>query len=214
MEQNADARVTMSPVVENKQNGGNGLKIATAIACVAAVCGIGFGIYGMIQSSQKDSQISDLQTQSKIDDEKETTLSNCENTEGGAEVIDLINNGKRVGTYSIYMGENSMGEYTLTLFSTDDQNNGFFSLIEATPMSYNQVASGYYSIKDSNIEFYQNLQDDYAKNSFVNAFSMQLSDLYQDDQALSEGYNIQYRLKLNYRDGEISNSKMTLEKLY
>ena len=71
MEQNADARVTMSPVVENKQNGGNGLKIATAIACVAAVCGIGFGIYGMIQSSQKDSQISDLQTQSKIDDEKE-----------------------------------------------------------------------------------------------------------------------------------------------
>ena len=214
MEQNADARVTMSPVVENKQNGGNGLKIATAIACVAAVCGIGFGIYGMIQSSQKDSQISDLQTQSKIDDEKETTLSNCENTASDAEVIDLINNGKRAGTYSVYMGENSLGEYTLTLFSTDDQNNGFFSLIEATPMSYNQVASGYYSIKDSNIEFYQNLQDDYAKNSFVNAFSMQLSDLYQDDQALSEGYNIQYRLKLNYRDGEISNSKMTLEKLY
>ena len=43
---------------------------------------------------------------------------------------------------------------------------------------------------------------------------MQLSALYQDDQELSEGYSIQYRLKLNYEDGEISNIKMTLKKLY
>ena len=214
MEQNVDTGVPMTPVADNKQKSGNGLKIAVAIACVVAVCGIGFGAYGIIQSSQKDNQISNLQTQSKIDDEKETTLSNCENTEGGAEVIDLINNGKRVGTYSIYMGENSMGEYTLTLFSTDDKNNGFFSLVEATSMSYNQVASGYYSIKDSSIEFYQNMQDDSAKNNFVNAFSMQLSDLYQDSQALSEGYSIQYRLKLNYDNSKISNSKITFEKLY
>lgn len=129
-------------------------------------------------------------------------------------VIDLINNGERVGTYSIYMGKNSSGEYTLTLFSTNDKNNGFFSLVEATSMSYNQVASGYYSIKGSNIEFYQNMSDDSAKNGFVNAFSMQLSDLYQDSQALSEGYSIQYRLKLNYEDGKISNNKITFEKLY
>ncbi len=214
MEQNANAGAPVEPIVENKQKSGNGLKITTAIACVVAACGIGFGVYGMIQSSQKDSQISDLQAQTKVDDEKETTSNNCKNTEGGVGAIDLINNGKRVGTYSIYMGENSKGEYTLTLFSTDDQNKGFFSLIEATPVSYNQVAGGYYSIKGSNIEFYQNLQDDYAKNGFVNAFSMQLSDLYQDNQALSEGYNIQYRLKLNYKDDEISNSEMTLEKLY
>ncbi|MBQ7201810.1 hypothetical protein IJS18_00245 [Candidatus Saccharibacteria bacterium] len=63
MEQNVDASAPVTPVVENKQKGGNGLKIATAIACIAAVCGIGFGVYGMIQSTQKDSQISDLKNQ-------------------------------------------------------------------------------------------------------------------------------------------------------
>lgn len=142
------------------------------------------------------------------------TASSTEEKTNDTKVVDLINNGERVGTYSIYMGKNSIGEYTLTLFSTNDSNEGFFSLVEATSMSYNQVASGYYSIKDSNIEFYANMPDDGTKNGFVNAFSMELSDLYQDSQASSEGYSIQYRLKLNYENGKISNSKITLEKLY
>lgn len=66
MEQNVDASAPVTPVapvVENKQKSGNGLKIATVIACIAAVCGIGFGVYGIMQSSQKDSQISDLKNQ-------------------------------------------------------------------------------------------------------------------------------------------------------
>ena len=129
-------------------------------------------------------------------------------------IVDLINNGERVGTYSMYMGKSSIGEYTLTLFSTDDKNNGFFSLFEATSMSYNLVAGGYYSINNSNIEFYQNMLDDNDKNSFVKAFSMQLSDLYQDSNALNEGYSIQYRLKLNYDNGKISNNNITFEKIY
>ena len=214
MEQNADTGVPVTPVVENKQKSGKGLKIATAIACIVAVCGIGFGVYGMLQSLQKDNQISDLQNQIEADIKSEVIPSNHENTTNCAETVDLINNGKRIGTYSVYMGDNSSGEYTLTLFSTDDQNNGFFSLVEATSMSYNEVAGGYYSIKDSDIEFYQNMQNDYDKNGFVNAFSMQLSDLYQDDQALNEGYNNQYRLKLDYKDGKIGNNNITFEKIY
>lgn len=63
MEQSAETGAPMVPVVENKRKSGNGLKIATAIACIVAVCGIGFGIYGIMQSSQKDSQISDLKNQ-------------------------------------------------------------------------------------------------------------------------------------------------------
>ena len=64
MEQNSDTSALIAPVAENnKQNGGSGLKITTAIACIVAVCGIGFGVYGMIQSSQKDNQISDLKGQ-------------------------------------------------------------------------------------------------------------------------------------------------------
>jgi len=66
MEQNLDTSAPIAPVTENnKQNGGNGLKITTTIACIAAVCGIGFGVYGMIQSFQKDNQISNLDIQIK-----------------------------------------------------------------------------------------------------------------------------------------------------
>ena len=64
MEQNVDTGVPITPAVDNsKQNGGNGLKIATAIASIVAVCGIGFGVYGIMQSSQKDSQISTLNSE-------------------------------------------------------------------------------------------------------------------------------------------------------
>ena len=60
MEQNTNTGVPITPVIDNKQKNGNGLKIAAAIACVVAVCGIGFGVYGMMQSIEKDNQISDL----------------------------------------------------------------------------------------------------------------------------------------------------------
>ena len=66
MEQNAETDTPMAPAVDSKQKSGNSLKITTTIACIVAVCGIGFGVYGMMQSSQKDSQISDLKVQ--IDD--------------------------------------------------------------------------------------------------------------------------------------------------
>ena len=63
MERNADTETSMTPVAEKGQKNGNGLKIATAIACVVAVCGIGFGIYGMVQNSQKDNQIAELNSE-------------------------------------------------------------------------------------------------------------------------------------------------------
>ena len=70
MEQNIDTGAQMTPVVDNKRKGGNGLKIATAIACVVAVCGIGFGVYGMIDAGSakdlafsKDAKISDLNSE-------------------------------------------------------------------------------------------------------------------------------------------------------
>lgn len=86
MEQNADAGVPVMPMADDKKKGGNGLKIATVVACVVAVCGIGFGVYGMMQSAQKDSQISDLKVQIKEDDETVTTIETPEietTTDGG-----------------------------------------------------------------------------------------------------------------------------------
>ena len=63
MEQNTDIGVQMTPVVEKGQKDGNGLKIATAMACVVAVCGIGFSVFGMMQSSQKDNRIAELNSE-------------------------------------------------------------------------------------------------------------------------------------------------------
>ncbi len=61
MEQNT---ATAMPVMDSgKQSDGKGWKIATAIASVVAVCGIGFGVYSMMQGSQKDNQISNLKAQ-------------------------------------------------------------------------------------------------------------------------------------------------------
>ncbi|MBR3157227.1 hypothetical protein IKF20_02245 [Candidatus Saccharibacteria bacterium] len=71
MEQNTGVGTPVTPIVENKQKGGNGLKIATAIACIVAVCGIGFGVYGMMQSSQKDDQINSLKDQIEGSNNKE-----------------------------------------------------------------------------------------------------------------------------------------------
>ncbi|MBO4276309.1 hypothetical protein J5868_01200 [Candidatus Saccharibacteria bacterium] len=72
MEQNIN---TAMPATSSSQQGsGNGLKIATAIASIVAICGIGFGVYGMIQSTQKDNQISDLRVQIKNSDGTITTI--------------------------------------------------------------------------------------------------------------------------------------------
>lgn len=72
MEQNTTATM---PVADNgKQDNGKGWKIATAIASVVAVCGIGFGVYGMIQSFQKENQISDLKVQVEDANGKITAL--------------------------------------------------------------------------------------------------------------------------------------------
>ncbi len=58
--------------MKTTEGNGRGLKIATIVACAVAVCGIGFGIYGMVQGSQKN--ISDLKVQIKEEDGTVTTI--------------------------------------------------------------------------------------------------------------------------------------------
>ena len=69
-----DTLAATPAISDNKQGNGRGLKIATIVACVVAVLGIGFGMYGMIQSSQKESQISDLKVQIEGPHGEVTTL--------------------------------------------------------------------------------------------------------------------------------------------
>ena len=109
MEQNANTGVPVAPMVENKEKSGNGLKIATAIACVVAVCGIGFGVYGMMRSSQKNNQISDLKVQIKEEDGTITTIETPEietTTNDGTTVIitDTVANEKVDSAKYLYVG--------------------------------------------------------------------------------------------------------------
>ncbi len=69
-----DENTATSTMNDGKQGNGNGFKIATVIASIIAVCGIGFGVYGMVQSSQKDNQISDLKIQVEDSNGKVTAL--------------------------------------------------------------------------------------------------------------------------------------------
>lgn len=82
MEQNTTTAMPATGGGDQKSR--NVLKIATAIASVVAVCSISFGVYGMVQSSRKDGQISDLKAQIEGSDEKATTLETDE-----AEVSDV-----------------------------------------------------------------------------------------------------------------------------
>ena len=64
-------KLVTTPVTENnQQNNKKGWKIATVVASILAICGIGFGVYSVIQGSQKDRQISDLKAQ--VENTKET----------------------------------------------------------------------------------------------------------------------------------------------
>ena len=109
MEQNADTGASIAPVVDNKQKSGNVLKIVTAIACIVAVCGIGFGVHGIVQSTQKDGQISDLKVQIKEDDGTITTIKTpeIENTPNGGTTITITDStmiNENTEDY-IYVGE-------------------------------------------------------------------------------------------------------------
>lgn len=74
---NTTNAATASPTTggDNQQKSGKkGWQIATVIASILAICGIGFGIYGMLTVSQKDSQISDLRVQVEDANGKISTL--------------------------------------------------------------------------------------------------------------------------------------------
>ena len=129
MEQNTEAGTPMTPV-ENDKKSGNGLKIATAIACVVAACGIGFGVYGMIQSSQKDSQISDLKVQIKEGDGTITTIETpeVETTTNNGTTVTITDTTKVSGGPYIENGYFYVPEWGVKYKLSDDLANYAFSV--------------------------------------------------------------------------------------
>lgn len=97
-------------------------KITTIVAAVIAICGIGFGIYSIIQSSQKDTQISDLKSQvseleKKISDLSQTTNETTNNNQTNSEYdIKETWSGDQYNPNAIYnISLNSLtGDFTYT----------------------------------------------------------------------------------------------------
>lgn len=139
MEQNADAGASIAPVVDNKQKSGNGLKIATAIACIMAVCGIGFGVYGMMQSSQKDSQISDLKVQIKKDDGTITTIETpeIETTTNNGTTVTITDTAKVSGGPYIENGYFYVPEWSLKFSIPSELTNYGYAV------NYDTAQTGY-----------------------------------------------------------------------
>jgi len=128
MGQNNDAGVPMTPVAESKQKSGNGLKIITAIACVVAVCGIGFGIYGMTQSSQKDGQISDLKE--RLEKYEEVSMDEDDQGQNIPEgYIAVFHGGVGERTYAtyIYKDNNDHSNYGFTYINTTNTTKSYGS---------------------------------------------------------------------------------------
>ena len=69
-----DIAKAVPAVNSDKLNDGRGWKVATVVASIVAVCGVGFGVYGMMQGLQKNNQISDLKVQIKEEDGTVTTI--------------------------------------------------------------------------------------------------------------------------------------------
>ena len=146
----------VAPVVDGSdKKSGNGLKIATVIASVIAVCGIGFGIYGMVQSSQKDSQISDLKVQIKGDDGTITTIEKPEietnsNNETTVTIVDSAIKNEDTKDY-IYIGE-----WGIKIKISD----------ELTNINYQYVGDGYHD-SCRTLELTASTKGDGSKPSFI-----------------------------------------------
>ena len=95
-------------------------------------------------------------------------------------------------------------EYMLTLFSPNNNKNsnrGFFTIVEATPLSYNSIG-GYYEIKGSKIELSKLLLLDSDKNEFINYFNLDEQYLEEDNQ---ENY---YKFVFDYRSNNITSKTL------
>ena len=87
MEQNGNT-TTIPMVGSDKKETGKVLKVVIVVTSIIAVCGIGFGVYGVIQNFSKDDQISDLKKQLNGAIAAEPSV-DSPSTEGSASKVDV-----------------------------------------------------------------------------------------------------------------------------
>ncbi|MBR2709552.1 hypothetical protein IKE72_00530 [Candidatus Saccharibacteria bacterium] len=88
MEQDTKQDIITNTMTDKTKKNNRGLIVGMSICAILAIGGIGFGTYGMIQSTQKDNQISDLKVQvedsrdkiASLETTKSEAISKCETT--------------------------------------------------------------------------------------------------------------------------------------
>lgn len=135
---------TMMPgMATGKQKSGKGLKIATALMTIIAICGVGFGVFGMMQSSKKDTSPSDLKVQIKNADGTVTTIETPEintTTEDGTTVT-ITDTTKASGSPYIKDGYFYVPEWELKFKIPEDLANYGYSVDYDTAHAYYTLPS-------------------------------------------------------------------------
>jgi len=120
----------------------------------------------------------------------------------------IVTNG--LGDYHIYMSDKNEGfeEYILTLYnpSESDSNRGFFTITQATSMSYDSI-NGYYTIVGSKIEFSRIATNQSEKNLFINFFGLSEQNL---EKAEQDNY---YKFTFDYTNEKINSPKIEYKRI-
>ncbi len=123
------------------QRNEKGWKIATVVVSIIAVCAVGLAIYGLIRNLQKDTQISDLETQIATFEKQDNNFKNAE-----------INPYESVGIYYYAAADTNGNKYSLVLTLNNELRNGFFDLIQSNS-SFSESVEGYIHVEDNNLTF-------------------------------------------------------------
>lgn len=149
-----DVNSTTPVINKDKPNDKKGWKIATVIASILAVCGIGFGVYGMVQSIQKDGQISDLKVQIREDDGTITTIETpeIETTTNDGTTVTITDTAKISSGPYIENGYFYVPEWGLKFsIPSDLANYGYSVDYDGAHVGYSQPSIGFTAMLKSDI---------------------------------------------------------------
>lgn len=189
MEQGLDAGAPMTPVVDNnKQNGGNGLKIATVIACIVATCGVGFSIYGYIDGNNKSQEISNLKKQIA---EQNDTIANLSNTSNQNNNNNNNNNsGSDIAIAAKELCEEHDGNFSSDNDSSSPNVEGYYTCATRQNLKFAvTVFDKSFTNDEATNEIFKKMQEIGEGNKVDNLTVLQVkSDLFKGYESAMDGY--------------------------
>lgn len=151
------------PMMDGGRKSNNGLKIITAIACVIAICGIGFGIYGILKSAEKDKDIIELRAQiNALNEQIENaeTISNDSSMSGTTWIAS--------GGSEVVFSETRIDWYQDPEEHSDNYYSGVYKFyIGKEAVDYVTQELPEYGVTRSELSSLFNRSDNYSEDNFV-----------------------------------------------